>query len=427
MELLFFPIFYFATSLLVVSVYIMLYIFLDVLSDLSKFIYKENNKMKLKALDETNKPYTIFADSLDGGTIDQFTTAMQHEAVLMGALMPDAHSGYSLPIGGVVLCENMVFPSFVGYDIGCGVSTTKTSFRPEDIINNANAIFDAIYGAVPTGIGNKNITYQCVSLDSAEHNATDVVKNHFKSTGMFQLGTLGSGNHFIEIGSTEFGEVFVTVHSGSRNLGHTAASHYMKLASNSSTAKEGVYGLDANTQAFRDYMADMKFCLVYAEINREIILQHVIDCLCDIIPTVSNMGFPVKNRVYINKAHNFVETTPEGHFLHRKGATIATKDTLGVIPGNMRDGVYVVAGLGNPDGLDSCSHGAGRTMSRTKAKDKISLEDFADSMQGIKAKVTEGTKDESPFAYKDFDHVMELQKDLCKVLYHIKPLINIKG
>jgi tRNA-splicing ligase RtcB len=384
--------------------------------------------MKLKALEDLGKPYTIYADSLDGGTIEQFVNAMSHEAVMSGVLLPDTHVGYSLPIGGVVLSKNVVFPAFVGYDIGCGVSTIQTSFNAEDIKKNDDRIFNALYETIPTGVGRENANpasgKRIEKLRAMKKSG--VAHDHFESKGLKQQGQLGSGNHFLEVGFREDGTIFLTVHSGSRNLGHSVASHYMKIASGSDKPKEGVFGLDAKNAEGQAYLADMHFCTEYATLNRDIMLEAALGVISKIVGTDPTKAVPA-GAMRINKAHNFIEVTKDGCYLHRKGATIAGKGVLGVIPGNMRDGVFVVEGLGNANSLESCSHGAGRVMSRAKAKEAIEMEDFVTAMHGVKAKVTEGTLDESPFAYKDIFNVMALQSDLAKVLFHIKPLINIKG
>jgi len=200
----------------------------------------------------------------------------------------------------------------------------------------------------------------------------------------------------------------------------------MKIASGSDKPKEGVFGLDAKNAEGQAYLADMHFCTEYATLNRDIMLEAALGVISKIVGTDPTKAVPA-GAMRINKAHNFIEVTKDGCYLHRKGATIAGKGVLGVIPGNMRDGVFVVEGLGNANSLESCSHGAGRVMSRAKAKEAIEMEDFVTAMHGVKAKVTEGTLDESPFAYKDIFNVMALQSDLAKVLFHIKPLINIKG
>jgi len=194
----------------------------------------------------------------------------------------------------------------------------------------------------------------------------------------------------------------------------------MKIASNSDKAKEGAYGMDVNSQNGKDYITDMNFCCEYAIENRRQILlkvEKVISNHCS--------GKMFYDSI-INRNHNHAELK-DGLWIHRKGATHAEDGMMGVIPGNMRDGSFIVRGKGNPDSLYSSSHGAGRVMSRSKAKENISMDDFKESMDGIVAKVTNGTLDESAFAYKDIFEVMDNQKELVDVVHHVKPIINIKG
>jgi len=298
----------------------------------------------------------------------------------------------------------------------CGMGAVKTSFKLEDVKTNSQNIFDEIYKVIPTGF---NIN---VKSSRWSHNlkSTDALKEIYKKNGDNSLGSLGSGNHFIEIGHDENNEIWIIVHSGSRNLGHSVATHYMKIASNSDKAKEGAYGMDVNSQNGKDYITDMNFCCEYAIENRRQILHKV-------EKVISNhcSGKMFYDSI-INRNHNHAELK-DGLWIHRKGATHAEDGMMGVIPGNMRDGSFIVRGKGNPDSLYSSSHGAGRVMSRSKAKENISMDDFKESMDGIVAKVTNGTLDESAFAYKDIFEVMDNQKELVDVVHHVKPIINIKG
>ena len=373
--------------------------------------------------------YKIYGEhDIDPNAIKQMNSAMELDFVLRGALMRDAHLGYSLPIGGVVATDNEVVPAWVGYDIGCGMCAIKTTFSLVDVTCNAEAIFEEIYKYVPVGF--KHNDKPCQWREYAEMPKTDFLdKMFFDKGGLKQLGTLGGGNHFIEIGYDEEQTVWIVVHSGSRNVGHSVATQYMKEASYLHTgkfkAKEGHYGFHADCDAGIDYLKDMNLCLAFALKNRELILQAVEFAMQSV---VSNARGIVLWETLINKTHNHIQFIGDGFgYVHRKGATNASKGTLGVIPGNMRDGSFIVKGLGNRESLFSSSHGAGRMLSRKQAKEVIDLEVFAEEMAGIAALVTEGTKDESPAAYKDIFDVMQDQKDLVKVLHHVKPIINVKG
>lgn len=369
---------------------------------------------------KTDKPYHIFAEALEQEALDQFESAMQQDFVVHGALMPDAHAGYSLPIGGVVATRGMIVPAWVGYDIGCGMCAVKTSYKKESIIEHSDEIFDAIYAAVPVGF--KHNEKDTEWNDVRQFIISDAAKEIFDRNGLKQLGSLGGGNHFIEIGYGSDDGVWIIVHSGSRGIGHAIASYYMKLASGDGKAREGHFGLREDRDDGIEYEADLNFCLHFALENRvEIIrrVNNVIHRFCD-------------GSVYfgsiINRNHNHAEYK-DGLWIHRKGATHAEAGMLGVIPGNMRDGSFIVSGLGNPDSLWSSSHGAGRVLGRKAAQKALNIEDFYFTMMlaEVKALVTQDTLDESPFAYKDIFEVMRMQAGLVEVVDHVRPLVNIKA
>lgn len=375
--------------------------------------------MKLKKLEELNKPYKIYAEYLESGAIDQFVNVMSLPDVVQGALMPDAHSGYVLPIGAVVSTAGTIYPSFVGYDIGCGMFSVKLlGVTKEELINNAETIRDKIFSAVPVGFS-KNENLQEASkwlsqklLPKHSSRINDIL-GHAPNC----IGTLGGGNHFIEIGYDEEDQVWLTIHSGSRSIGHGIASLYMKMASGDDGKAESACHLLETSEEGRDYILDLEYGLQFALANREYIAQRV----CSV------NGFTMDGNSIINRNHNHAEFK-DNLWIHRKGATHADEGMMGVIPGNMRDGCFIVRGKGNPESMNSSSHGAGRVMSRSKAKKEVTLESFKESMKDIPgATVGESTIDESPFAYKDIFDVMRLQEDLVEVLHYIKPVVNVKG
>lgn len=365
------------------------------------------------------KPYKIFAEVVEQGAIDQFNAAMALDCVVQGALMPDAHAGYTLPIGAVVACRDYVFPSFVGYDIGCGMYAVPTTFDPVEVTANSKKIFDQIYRDVPVGFRHHDKAQRTDWLPPQL--GTETWMNLLKAEGYHQLGTLGGGNHFIEIGVDEQSTVWIIIHSGSRNLGHKTASRYMALAANSEKPLEGHFGFDVESDLGRQYRDDLDASLAFALMNRALIADRVLYAIGR-----STAGDPLPGPCVINRNHNHAEFR-DGLWIHRKGATHAEDGMMGVIPGNMRDGSFIVRGKGNPDALWSSSHGAGRVMGRKVAKATLQLEDFKVAMEGVQARVTEATLDESPFAYKDIFEVMRLQEPLVEVLHHVRPIINIKG
>ena len=364
-----------------------------------------------------NKPYKIYSDNIEESALEQFHSAMRLDWVVQGALMPDAHTGYSLPIGAVIATKGKIVPSWVGYDIGCGMCAIPTSFDAGKVIDHSDEIFAGIYDNVPTGYSNRK---DRVFINFNNVMTSDMRKIYDDKNGDYAIGTLGSGNHFIEIGKDEDNRVWVVVHSGSRGVGHGCASHYMRIASGDGKAREGHLALDVESDDGQNYIMDLLFCQEYALINRKHIVKSVIKVLSSYMDGDGDWDN------LINRNHNHAEYK-NGLWIHRKGATHADKGMSGVIPGNMRDGSFIVVGKGNQESLCSSSHGAGRVMGRKKAKNTVSMDDFIDSMSGIKAKVAESTKDESPMAYKNIFEVMDMQKDLVEVSHHIRPIINIKA
>ena len=371
-------------------------------------------------LNKINKPYKIFAEYVESTALDQFISAMDQDFVEYGALMPDTHAGYSLPIGAVVATKDYVVPAWVGYDIGCGMCALKLEgIDVADVVENRQEIFDKIYKKIPVGF-NINQKGMKVSLEGLTVTGQEIAekKNYHKA-----IGSLGGGNHFIEIGHDHNNEVWAVIHSGSRGVGHGIATHYMKQAHPSGRAKEGHFGFDTNSQEGKDYIQDLNWCLDFALKNRKEMMERVVNAITE---TLDISCYELDFSELINRNHNHAVET-NGLWIHRKGATQAEEGMMGVIPGNMRDGSFIVRGKGCEDSLYSSSHGAGRVLGRKKAKETLALEDFEATMQGITAKVDDKTIDESPFAYKNIFEVMSLQDDLVEVVAHVRPLINIKG
>jgi len=398
------------------------------------------------------KKTKIYAEFIEETAMDQFDDAMKQDFVVAGALMPDVHTGYSLPIGAVVATKGVVVPAWVGYDIGCGMCAAKlVGVSKEDIESHSYDIFKALYECIPVGCHVNDNPTSCHLNGLTEHGKTIAIKKKYDRA----IGSLGGGNHFIEIGYDD--SVWVVIHSGSRGVGHGIASYYMTLAYADSRKfedefdeknedflkhnpghydkakakyvakeigklkpKEGHYGFDVEAQNGKDYVADLKWCLDYAEFNRHVILERVVETISQIIhPDVCYSAI-------INRNHNHA-VERDGLWIHRKGATHAEVGMFGVIPGNMRDGSFIVKGMGNPESLYSSSHGAGRVMGRKQAHRTLDVNEFKRMMKDVTALVDDSTLDESPLAYKDIFKVMELQSDLVDIVTHIKPLINIKG
>ena len=341
------------------------------------------------------------------------------------AIMPDCHAGYTLPIGGVALLNSVISPEYVGYDIGCGMCCITTDIPYKEILKNEKTnkkIFGKIYKMIPVGPNSRESNF--FSFPEFRSASGDKALNKkVKEKLIPQLGTLGGGNHFIELGCDSFGNFGVTIHSGSRNPGHSIAGYYMRQSKyEDKTLPRGFFHIGKRWGKM--YLNDMNFALEYALENRKTMLYEILK-----VVGFSDHDINILLKDMINENHNHAVVQGDTNYvLHRKGATESLKGQLGVIPGNMRDGVYIVKGLGNDYYLNSSSHGAGRKGSRKWAKESISMDRFKKTMNGIVAKVHKDTLDESPDAYKNVDDVIKAQEGIViNVINHIKPIINVKG
>jgi tRNA-splicing ligase RtcB len=375
----------------------------------------------------------IFDHSInaDSETLNQFKECYSQDFVTSAALMPDAHKGYAAPIGAVLLTKGYIVPAWVGFDIGCGMIAIR--IKGKDILNKIKNSRDEIYNKVmskiPMGVGNTN--KESNITEKTKEKFKELIKkfekeihdnnifNLLKGSALRHIGTLGGGNHFIEIGFYKK-EVWLIIHSGSRGIGHKVAKKYMISASGSQTEYEKTFPLDVKSSLGKEYLNVLDFGLEYALLNRLEMSYKVIEIIEQVLKE------KIKTELWVNKNHNHA-VYEKGLYIHRKGATPAKKGERGVIPGNMRDGTFLVVGLGNSKFLYSSSHGAGRSLSRKEAKEKISMESFKKSMEGIKGTITPQTLDEAPMAYKDIDKVMKAQEKSVKIIKHILPIINWKG
>jgi tRNA-splicing ligase RtcB len=374
--------------------------------------------------------YKIFGEHLiEPQAINQFHDAISNDWVVKAALMPDSHLGYSLPIGGVVAVDGYILPSWVGYDIGCGMSAIQTIYKLSDFTPHIKQYTHAmIHREIPVGLGRNHDSIQQCNLDPSKLSC--IPKMFFETKGLKDIGTLGSGNHFIELGYDEQDNVWIVIHSGSRSFGYAVADYWMKSASlaNDSKKTEGHFALKVNSNEGKMYINDMNFCLDYALENRKKMLFAIGKVLIREFERkqVDDGKEALILDSLINRNHNHAEFV-DGLYIHRKGATHSNKDMYGVIPGSMGVGSFIVKGKGNIDSLCSSSHGAGRRFSRNEARRTLSMDQFQQQMTGIVADVNSKTLDESPMAYKDVFEVLDAQKDLIEIIHHIKPIINVKG
>ena len=357
------------------------------------------------------------------------------------ALMPDSHYGYGMPIGGVLATKGVIVPNAVGVDIGCGMCAIKTSLieitqeQIKVLFGGSKDFKGGLRTIIPVGM-NRHSDKQDESLMPDKNVLMDVdmsiVGAEYQSA-LKQIGTLGSGNHFIEIQKGSDGHIWIMIHSGSRNFGLKIAKHYNEIAKHLNERwHSGVPSnwdlafLPLDSTEGQAYLVEMKYAVDFALANRRLMMDRICEELKKLFPSI-------KFDPMINIAHNYAKM--ENHFgenvmVHRKGATLATEDTIGIIPGSQGSKSYIVQGLGNPESFKSCSHGAGRKMSRTKAKENLNLADEIKKMNdkgivhGIRNK---NDLDEAAGAYKDISVVMNNQSDLVKILVELEPLGVIKG
>jgi len=358
-------------------------------------------------------------EDIDAEAQKQIRKVLELPELARLVILPDVHAGYDLCIGGVALLRGVVCPSFVGYDIGCGmchVNTEKSlAALGLDSKKHREEFFALLRQRIPAGLGKGHSTDGGMPFRSAC--GDEDLEKAVAPLAAAQLGTLGSGNHFLELGVNAAGQVGVTVHSGSRRCGYDIAASYMK--------KGRLLLLDsALGQA---YLADMQWALDFALENRRRMLEQVLQSLGFAgTQCAALMHAPA----FINETHNHALIAAQSArlVLHRKGATPAEKGQLGVIPANQRDGVYITVGLGNEAYLSSASHGAGRKFSRKAAAKKGDVKELRKLMQGIVCRADAAMLDEAPWAYKDIGAVLRAQEGIVvNIADHFKPVIVIKG
>ena len=361
------------------------------------------------------------------------------------AAMPDVHLGIGATVGSVVPTFKAIIPAAVGVDIGCGMMACKTTLRAEDLPDNLGPLRAAIEKAVPHGRSPKGWTRDegaWGSPPSLVDQAWATLKDEFdaiceqyprlKNTNNHKhLGTLGTGNHFIEVCLDEAGAVWFMLHSGSRGVGNAIGTTFIELAkkdaerNNVHLPDQDLAYFEEGSQYFGDYVRGVGWAQKFARLNREVMMKNLVATVKQVITK------PFETHVEaVNCHHNYVQKEThfgEEVFVTRKGAVSAKKGELGIIPGSMGARSYIVRGLGNPESFESCSHGAGRVMSRTKAKKMFTVEDQIKATEGVECRKDEAVIDEIPMAYKDIDAVMEAQKDLVEVVYTLKQVLCVKG
>lgn len=364
------------------------------------------------------------------------------------AIMPDVHCGYGSTVGSVIPTKGAIIPAAVGVDIGCGMMAVQFDMNASQLPDNLKAARTAIESAIPHGRtdnGGRNdrgawgdnlpddikSAWRSMDVQLAEMamKHPKLLKGHVNTYR--HLGSLGTGNHFIEICLDETDTVWVMLHSGSRGIGNRIGTYFINLAKDDmkrwfiNVPEKDLSYFPEGTEHFHDYVEAVGWAQHYALTNRELMMNRVLGALAEVF------GRDVyTHKMAVNCHHNYVER--ENHFganifVTRKGAVRARKGDLGIIPGSMGTRSYIVEGLGNKDSFCSCSHGAGRVMSRTKARDTFTVEDLEKQTKGVECRKDADVLDEIPGAYKDIDEVMANQADLVKPIHTLRQIVCVKG
>ena len=350
------------------------------------------------------------------------------------ALMPDVHLGKGALVGSVVATKEAIVPAAVGVDIGCGMAAIKTPLRYEQLEGKLKQIRLEIEAAIPVGFNDNKEVEKPVFNWQGWREFSDLHDGvqHLEGKAMKQMGSLGGGNHFIEVCIDTDNQVWLMLHSGSRNIGNMLAQRHIetakelaRLAGTSLPDKDLAYFI-AGTSEFAAYWRDLQWAQEYARVNRDVMMAR----FKKIIEKYASGGKPVKPLLTVNCHHNYAEK--EVHFgedvyVTRKGAVRARTEDYGIIPGSMGAKSFIVKGKGNAESYCSCSHGAGRSLSRSKAKDQFTLDDLIQQTQGIECRKDTGIIDEIPAAYKPIEQVMHQQSDLVEVVATLRQIICIKG
>jgi tRNA-splicing ligase RtcB len=380
----------------------------------------------------------LWAENVEQGALRQIRNLSAHpHARKHIAIMPDVHEGFGMPIGGVLATSGVVIPNAVGVDIGCGMSAVKTNITgigQEDL----KKLMSSIREIIPLGFRHHNRSQGDERMPDPLTLGFDPFELHVVSkeydSATRQVGTLGGGNHFIEIQKGDDGAVWIMIHSGSRNIGKQVADYYNRKAIITNREEGNDYGpgtelawLTLNSPEGRNYMREMEYCILFAMCNRYLMMERIADTFEKFFKADFRCDDP------INIAHNYAAV--ENHFgeelvIHRKGATKASRGLTGIIPGSQGTNSFIVTGKGNADSFESCSHGAGRVMGRNQAVRSLDLQEEIrrlDRLNIIHSIRRQSDLEEAPSAYKNIDLVISQQSDLIDVKVTLSPLAVIKG
>ena len=383
-----------------------------------------------------NRPVKIWTNDVEESAMRQIenltTLPFLHHHL---AIMPDVHAGMGMPIGGVLACDGAVIPNAVGVDIGCGMCAVKTNWKMEDLPAHVirKEIMKGIRARIPLGMDHHKEAQDAKYLPQGHDiDKMEIVKRRQHSI-LHEVGTLGGGNHFIELQKDEEGNLWIMIHSGSRNLGKQVGDYYNKIAVSLNEKWHSVVSpeirlpfLPHGTREFGAYWNEMKYCIDFALCNRKLMMERIQEVIAD---SLKGIEF----EPMINIAHNYAAI--EHHFgkdviVHRKGATLAREGVIGIIPGSQGTASYIVEGLGNPDSFCSCSHGAGRVLSRKAAIKTLDMNAEVRNLEAkgiIHAIRCQDDMQEASGAYKDIDTVIANESDLVKLKTKLLPIAVIKG
>ena len=394
-----------------------------------------------KVITKGRVPVKIYTDDIQHQALQQLINIAAlpfiHHHV---AAMPDVHAGIGATVGSVIPTRSAIIPAAVGVDIGCGMNAVRLSLRAEQLPDNLKRLRSAIEQAVPVGFemhgGGGVSASSAKALDSGldrivgKHPGIMKMQKRFQDTWRRQLGTLGGGNHFIELCLDENQDVWVMLHSGSRGIGNVIGRYFITLARKDMTRhqirlpdKDLAY-FQEGAEHFDDYVEAVHWAQEYALVNRRVMMQQIVKALGPYLPPFT------ATKEAVNCHHNYVAIEDhfgERVFVTRKGAIRAGDGELGIIPGSMGARSYIVRGKGNPQSFCSCAHGAGRRMSRTEAKRRFHADDVVRQTDGVECRKDKGIVDEIPGAYKDIDTVMANQTDLVEVVHTLKQVVCVKG
>lgn len=403
---------------------------------MSKFVLynKDTQKVPVKVWSDKEKVESSAMDQLKN--LASLPFVFKHVAA-----MPDVHLGKGATVGSVVATKGAVIPAAVGVDIGCGMCAVKTDLNPNIVQEKIQEIRHSIERSIPVGHeSNKRLTTSVEAWSGWQGfdalNASNKHRkghNTLKTIAVNQLGSLGGGNHFIEVCLDTDNVVWIMLHSGSRNIGKSLAEIHMSEAKDDmkkmfiKLPDPDLAYFVAGTKGYNEYMADLMWAQSYAAENRAEMMRRV---LKDLSFAVHGRDGGINTSMFVNCHHNYASM--EHHYgedvlITRKGAVRARIGDFGIIPGSMGTKSYIVEGLGNPESFCSCSHGAGRKMSRTEAKRRFTIEDLTKQTEGVECRKDEGVLDEIPSSYKDIDEVMDNQKDLVRIVAQLKQIMCVKG